>query len=67
MTRFPVNLQGPRVLPGNGYMFGVILNVLCRLTGATRFPVMQESESFPETVACYLLIMDHAGCMHPRG
>ena len=43
-------------------MFGVILNVFCRLTGATRFPVMQESESFPETVACYLLIMDHAGC-----
>ena len=48
-------------------MFGVILNIFCRLTGATRFPVMQESESFPETVACYLLIMDHAGCMHPRG
>ena len=67
MTRFPVNLQGARVLPGNGYMFGVILNVLCRLTGATRFPVMQGSESFPETVAFYLFIMDHAGCMHPRG
>ena len=47
-------------------MFGVILNVFCRLTGATRFPVMQESESFLETVAC-LLIMVHAGCMHPRG